>query len=213
MSGMADRTCCLPGSCKFPLFISSEELLLSFVRLYTVTKTPAPIHPISPFPFRPILLISKALYSFPHFSPLTESSSILVLPQPRSRACLGLCYLACFHYRYTELNRAPCACCHVRSWFQVNRWMPKSSVQWSILQGSPATVEYRAFLKCLFVFMESVCSLIPALCITVSHQNTSCPVVFKNIRFFFSSKSNNTYQLLLKYHISSLSLAVYSSCR
>lgn len=126
MSGMADRTCCLPGSCKFPLFISSEELLLSFVRLYTVTKTPAPIHPISPFPFRHILLlISKALYSFPHFSPLTESSNILVLPQLRSRACLGLCYLACFHYRYMELNMAPCACCHLRSWFQVNRQMPE----------------------------------------------------------------------------------------
>lgn len=83
----------------------------------------------------------------------------------------------------------------------------------SILQGAPATVEYRAFLKCLFAFVDSMCSLIPSLCITVSHQNTSCPVVFRNIRFFFSSKSNNTYQLLLKYHISSLSLAVYSSCR
>lgn len=36
----------------------------------------------------------------------------------------------------------------------------------SILQGTPATVEYRAFLKCLFAFTQSPCvalSLLSAL--------------------------------------------------
>jgi len=129
MSSTADRTCCLPGSCKLPLFIFFEELLLSFVRLCTVTRTPAPFHPISPFPFRPtLLLISKALYAVSHiFSPLLQSlpTSLFFHSQEAERAWACATFQASINW-YMELNMAPGARRRLKSWFQVNRQMPKA---------------------------------------------------------------------------------------
>lgn len=201
MSGTVDRTCYLPGSCKLPLFIFSEELFLSFVRLCTVTRSSAPVHPISPFPFRPVLLlISRAFYAVSHISP----HSYRVFQHPcsataKKQSVLGPVLPFMLPLLVHGIKHGPMCMLPPKKLVSSEQVDARSQTyNGSILQGTPATAEYRAFLKCLFAIIESMCSLIPAPCITVSHQNTSCPVVFQNIRFFFSSKSNNTYQLLLK---------------
>lgn len=77
---MADRNCCLLGSCKLPLFKFSEELL-TFVRLSTVTGSSAPVHLFSCSHSDPWFFSSPRPYSFTQFSPLCKSFPTSVAKQ------------------------------------------------------------------------------------------------------------------------------------